>query len=168
MKHWRVTAVGLLAVVVLAVGVAPASGHVRSHALATPAATGTQAGLTPSALYAVPGLPAPVWGLALALVVTLALVRRRPRHTLALVVALTLTVFSFQAGVHSVHHLGAGDGGQCPVATAAAQTAGTLVLPVAVLPAPVLLARCGASLDDTDPAWRALGAERDRAPPRLA
>lgn len=146
------------------------SAHVRSHAPAAPAATGTQAGLTPSALHAAPGSPAPVWslGLALALVVTLALSRRRPRHTLALVVALTLTVFSFAAGVHSIHHLDAGDGGPCPVATAAAQTAGTIVLPVDVLPAPGLLARRGASLDDTDPAWRALGAERDRAPPLLA
>ena len=53
-------------------------------------------------------------------------------------------------------------------APAAAQTACTIVLPVDVLPAPGLLARRGASLDDTDPAWRALGAERDRAPPLLA
>ncbi len=168
MKRWRVTAVALLAVAVLAAGVAPASAHVRSHAPAAPAATGTQAGLTPSALHAAPGHPAPVWSLGLALVVTLALVRRRPRHTLTLLVALTLTVFSFAAGVHSIHHLGAGDGGPCPVATAAAQTTGTIVLPVDVLPAPVLLARRGVSLDDTDPAWRALGAERDRAPPVLA
>ena len=168
MMRWRVTVVVLLAVAVLAAGVAPASAHVRSHAPAAPAAAGPQAGLTPSALHAAPGYPAPVWslGLARALVVTLS--RRRPRHSLALVVVLTLTVFSFEAGVHSIHHLGAGDGGQCPVATAVAQTAGTIVLPLDVLPAPVLLARRGASLDDTDPAWRALGAGRDRAPPLLA
>jgi hypothetical protein len=167
MKGWRVTAVVLLAAAVLAAGVAPASGHDRSHAPAAPAA-GPQAGLIPPALDPATGLAAPVGSLALALVVTVGLLRRRPRHTLALVVALTLTVFSLQAGVHSVHHLGAGDGGQCPIATAAAQTAGTVALPVDVLPAPVLLARCGASLEDADPAWHALGAERDRAPPRLA
>jgi hypothetical protein len=173
MLTWRaVLLLALAALVPIATAVAPAAAHTNGMAPvlpATPAVAETGPSLTSTAAIVAAQPPAPVWVVILALAVTLALGRRRPRRVLALGLVLVLTLFAFASAIHSVHHLGSPDRPtDCPVASAATQTAGTVVAPVAVLPVAVLVTLAGALLDDRTPLSRSLGADRDRAPPVLA
>jgi hypothetical protein len=153
----------LLAVAVLAPfagAIAPAAAHMKGVAPMAPAAQAVTAAAEP---------PAAAWIVVLALAASLALAWRRPRHALALGLALVLSVFAFESGFHSVHHPDARNGAtHCAVASAAAHTTGTVVAPVEVLLPSVLVARGTAPLDSHAPAARTLGAARGRAPPFLA
>ena len=124
----------------------------------------------PSRADAAPGSPATVAVALLASVAALVLGARH-RRTLALALVLIAGLLAFEAGVHSVHHLGsARDMSQCAMAAAAAHVQGAIDDPAAALerPGPV-------SAAPTAPApqrlatrvWRA-GQGRAPPPPALA
>jgi hypothetical protein len=98
-----------------------------------------------------------LWTLVSAAALAMVLIARR-RRAVALACVALLMLVAFEAGVHSVHHLGAQPDGKCVIASAAAQT-GALgvdtvaferpaeaVAPVAVMP--VVVAGLRASAPD--------------------
>jgi hypothetical protein len=102
------------------------------------APTATAAVLLETIAAAGPESPTVPWVPLLALVVAASLIRplRSRRTAVALLVAL-LAVFTFEGGVHSVHHLGDEDAAaQCAVASASSNLTGASASPVELI-APV-------------------------------
>jgi hypothetical protein len=114
-----------------------------------------------------PPAPMPPWPL-LAVLLAIALAgARSPRRTLALCLVLIVSVFAFESGVHSVHHLADRDRGEnCAVASASQYIAGTevdVILGVEALPQ----ARQLAATDSLIERARFIGPDQGRAPPAL-
>jgi hypothetical protein len=113
-------------------------------------------------------MPASVpWPLVAAAVALAALGARRPRRALTLTLILLAAVYTFETGVHSVHHLADRDGEQhCAVAAASQHVTGTEVDGVTaaeVISNGQSLVSLGPTLDCA----RFTGPERGRAPPAL-
>lgn len=113
-----------------------------------------------------PASAGPPWGALLALAAVALLGARRPRRAAALLVVVALTVFAFESGVHSVHHLvdpvRAKD---CALASASQHVSGVEADPVPVKLSPAL--RGLASGVPEVAAWpvRPLPPHGGRAPP---
>jgi len=166
-------------VVALGLGVMPAEAH-RRLAPATVAVETTAA--LDVALAAPPAEalgrlvwtagPSPVDApvlVVVALAVAGVLASRRPRRAAALVMVLALAVFSVEAGVHSVHHLGDRERSEhCAVAVAAQHLSGDLTDGVP-LDGPALVASTADVVVVAEsPSSRAVSPHQGRAPPVLA
>jgi hypothetical protein len=114
-----------------------------------------------------PAAPIPPWPLLAALFALALAGARSPRRALALSLVLIVSVFAFESGVHSVHHLVDGDRGEsCAVASASQHIAGTevdAVLGVEALPQARQLAATDALIERV----RLIGPDQGRAPPAL-
>lgn len=172
----KLAAVMLLAVVAIAAGSSPAFAHAtRSADASAPEASGAiERADCCEPRDVSPVAPAPIapfdptagvamatFGFAILLGLTLA---RRRTLTLGLIAA--LAILSYEAGVHSVHHLGSpADASQCAIAGATTHLHGTVDEPPVTLVGP---AYAGTAPVAHDPAclvvqtWRAW---RGRAPP---
>lgn len=105
--------------------------------------------------------------LALALAVLLG-ASARGQRALPLILALVLGVFPYEAGLHSVHHLGSLEGAaQCAVAGVTSHLAATVDGPTVTLAGPDAAVAVPAADDITRAPLRAWPAWRGRAPPAL-
>ena len=91
--------------------------------------------------------------------------RPRARRIKALALVLALSLFAFEAALHSAHHLGhLNQATRCGVASASAHLAGTAVESVAI-ETPTLLLEIVPGARFTDPSIARLGPGQGRAPP---
>jgi hypothetical protein len=148
----------------------PAWAH---PAIETAAQTSAPAVAAPTATWsAAPTPPAVPWPAILAAAAALIVARRRPRRALALAIVLILALFTFENGVHSVHHLNdlrhledLRSGMTCHVAAATAHLSGTPV--DATTPESLVLPSYERLVVQHQPAVDALSlsAHQGRAPP---
>jgi hypothetical protein len=148
--------------------VAPAAAHMTTAPLAAVSATAPSV----PASAALPGTASgfsPAWVGLILLAVAQALGKRRPRRAVAFLLCLVLAIFAFEAGMHSVHHLGAGDSGttHCAIASATAHALEAIFESVTVAPVPEPQWLVGAD-DGCRAAWISLRPDSGRAPPILA
>jgi hypothetical protein len=115
---------GLLLALLLVGAAAQAHGH-GFPPLEPAEALGDVAPEVVPSLLAAPAPPALPWPALLAAIALGLLVASRPRRALALGLALLVTLFLFETGVHSVHHLSArGEAPHCALATASNHLSG--------------------------------------------
>lgn len=89
----------------------------------------------------------------------------RGRRIKAMALVLALSLFAFEAALHSAHHLGhLNQATQCGVASASAHLAGTAIESVAI-EKPALLLEIVSGVSFTDPSIAHLGPAQGRAPP---
>jgi hypothetical protein len=147
---------------------APAAAHMTTAPLASVSATAPPAPASAALAGTASGF-SPAWVGLILLAVARALGTRRPRRAVAFLLCLVLGIFAFEAGMHSVHHLGAGDSGptQCAIASATAHAPEAIF--ESVTAAPVSEPQWLVSADDgRRTAWISLRPDSGRAPPALA
>jgi hypothetical protein len=147
---------------------ASAAAHMATAPVVAVSATAPPA----PASAALPGTASgfyPAWVGMILLVVAQALGMRRTRRSIAFLLCLVLGMFAFEAGMHSVHHLGAGDSGTTHCAIASATAHGPEAIFESVTVAPVSEPQWLVSADDgCRAAWILLRPDSGRAPPTLA
>jgi len=147
---------------------APAAAHMATAPVVAVPATAPPAPASAALAGTASGF-SPAWVGMILLAVAQALGRRRPRRAVAFLLCLVLGIFAFEAGMHSVHHLGAGDSGttHCAIASATAHAPEAIFESVTVAPVPEPQPLVSAD-DGCRAAWISLRPDSGRAPPTLA
>jgi hypothetical protein len=104
-----------------------------------------------------------LWTLVSAIAVATVLIARR-RRAVAVAGIMLLLLVAFEAGVHSVHHLGDKPDGQCVVASASVHTGGVTVEQI-TFERPAETTAAVAVMPPASPALRPAAPDLGRAPP---
>lgn len=121
--------VSLCLAVALLIGAAPALAHVTPEPAPAVAPLPAEA-LDGHMLIATTSAPPGPWTM-LALGALAAVVIGRRRRIVALLSVAVLLLIAFEAGLHSVHHIGDRDSSTCVIASASAQTGGVTIASIA-------------------------------------
>ena len=118
------------------------------------------------ALAAAPDMPGVPWSALATLAAAVALGGRRPRRTAALALVLLLAVFTFEDGLHSVHHgMNQTPASSCQVAAAGAHLNATAVDGVAPCDVVLPVVALAVETSPADPIAHRASPEQGRAPP---
>lgn len=169
----------LLAAGALLAAAGPAMAHPSAPIIA-PVASTSEAPIPPAIPSPSPAVAAPAestgstpgftpWIVAGALVLAGVALRRRPRRTLVLCLALLLTLFAFENALHSVHHgLDPKQADACTIAAASAHLSAVAVDGIAETSIVLVAAGRAAEPDLSTLPARWLGPDQGRSPPAPA
>lgn len=165
----------LLAAVALLAATGPAMAH-SSASIIEPAPRTAEVSIPPVTPSPAPTLAAAAdssgftsWIAAGGLVLAGVALRRRPRRTLVLCLALLLTLFAFENALHSVHHgLDPKQADACTIAAASAHLSAVAVDGIVATSIVLVAAGHAAEPDPSTLPARWLGPDQGRAPPAPA